>query len=380
MSKIYQRKDGRWAGQVWVTTSSGQRKRKTIYGSSRQEVKQKITLFNVEVATKGYVETSDMSIEQFLSEWVENLESVRFNTRNSYEDNIRLHINPHIGRIKIQKLRALDIQRLLSTIEAKGLSPRTCQYIFAILRKALNQAVKWNMINFNPSDGVDRPRVPKYEIQPLTAKEAKKFLDTAKERKDPFYPLFLLALSTGMRSGELLGLEWQDVDLENKRISVRHTLINKTKTLAEPKTARARRVIELSDLAVQALNEHKKNQAKIRLQASSWSSTYDLVFPTEIGTPFDHSHLTQRHFLPILKDAGLPRIRFHDLRHTAATLLLQAGEHPKVVQEMLGHSTISMTLDTYSHVLPSMQKEAAKKMNELLQESPSKYLSALQCV
>lgn len=115
MSKIYQRKDGRWAGQVWVTTSSGQRKRKTIYGSSRQEVKQKITLFNVEVATKGYVETSDMSIEQFLSEWVENLESVRFNTRNSYEDNIRLHINPHIGRIKIQKLRALDIQRLLST-------------------------------------------------------------------------------------------------------------------------------------------------------------------------------------------------------------------------------------------------------------------------
>ncbi len=277
MSKIYQRKDGRWAGQVWVTTSSGQRKRKTIYGSSRQEVKQKITLFNVEVATKGYVETSDMSIEQFLSEWVENLESVRFNTRNSYEDNIRLHINPHIGRIKIQKLRALDIQRLLSTIKAKGLSPRTCQYIFAILRKALNQAVKWNMINFNPSDGVDRPRVPKYEIQPLTAKEAKKFLDTAKERKDPFYPLFLLALSTGMRSGELLGLEWQDVDLENKRISVRHTLINKTKTLAEPKTARARRVIELSDLAVQALNEHKKNQAKIRLQASSWSSTYDLV-------------------------------------------------------------------------------------------------------
>ena len=380
MSKIYQRKDGRWAGQVWVTTPSGQRKRKTIYGSSRQDVKQKITLFNVEVATKGYVDTSDMTIEKFLSEWVENLESVRFNTRNSYEDNIRLHINPHIGKIRLQKLRSLDIQRLLSTIKEKGLSPRTCQYVFAILRKALNQAVKWNMINFNPSDGVDRPRVPKYEIEPLTAKEAKKFLDTAKERKDPFYSLFLLALSTGMRSGELLGLEWEDVDLENGRISVRHTLNAKTKTLAEPKTARARRVIELTDLATQALKEHKKEQAEIRAQADSWDSTFNLVFPTGVGTPFDHSHLTQRHFHPILKQAELPKIRFHDLRHTAATLLLQAGEHPKVVQEMLGHSTISMTLATYSHVLPSMQKDAAKKMNELLQESSSKYLPALQCV
>lgn len=373
MSKIYQRKDGRWAGQVWVTTSTGQRKRKTIYGASRQEVRQKITLFNVEVATKGYIETSDMSVEQFLDEWIENLDSVRFNTKNSYADNIRLHIVPHLGNIKLQKLRPLDIQRLLSTLKGKGLSPRTCQYVFSILRKALNQAVKWNMLNFNPTDGVDRPRVPKYQIEPLTVEEARKFLDTAKEMGDPFYPLFVLAISTGMRAGELLGLEWEDVDLKNSRLSVRHTLINKTKTLAEPKTAKARRVIELTGLAVDVLKDHRKKQTEARLQESAWDSTYNLVFPTGIGTPFDHSHLTQRHFHPILEQAGLRKIRFHDLRHTAATLLLQAGEHPKVVQEMLGHSTISMTLDTYSHVIPSMQKEAARKMDEMLKESPSYY-------
>lgn len=121
MPKIYKRTDGRWAGQVWVTTSTGQRKRKTIYGASRQEVRQKITLFNVEVATKGYIETSDMSVEQFLDEWIENLDSVRFNTKNSYADNIRLHIVPHLGNIKLQKLRPLDIQRLLSTLKGKGL-------------------------------------------------------------------------------------------------------------------------------------------------------------------------------------------------------------------------------------------------------------------
>jgi integrase len=245
--------------------------------------------------------------------------------------------------------------------------------VFSILRKALNQAVKWNMLNFNPSDGVDRPRVPKYQIEPLTVEEARKFLDTAKEMEDPFYPLFVLAISTGMRAGELLGLEWEDVDLKNSRLSVRHTLINKTKTLAEPKTAKARRVIELTGLAVDVLKDHRKKQAETRLQESAWDSTYNLVFPTGIGTPFDHSHLTQRHFHPILEKAGLRKIRFHDLRHTAATLLLQAEEHPKVVQEMLGHSTISMTLDTYSHVIPSMQKEAARKMDELLKESPSHY-------
>jgi integrase len=298
---------------------------------------------------------------------------VRFNTRNSYKDNIRLHIDPHIGHIKLQRLTALDIQRLLNTLKQKGLAPRTCQYIYSILRKGLSQALKWGLISFNPSDGVDRPRVPKHQIIPLNKEQAKLFLKTAKKRQDPYYALFVLAISTGMRSGELLGLQWEDIDLKNARLSVRHTLIARTKTLAEPKTNKSRRVIELSDVAVAALKQHRKKQAEKRLKNPNWDSTFDLVFCTKNGTPFDNSHLTQRHFHPILEDAGLPQVRLHDLRHTAATLLLQAGEHPKIVQEMLGHSTIAMTLDTYSHVIPSMQKEAAKKMNVLLQESRVRY-------
>ncbi|MGI6626708.1 MAG: tyrosine-type recombinase/integrase [Limnochordia bacterium] len=374
MAEPYKRKDGRWACDVWVTTNSGEQKRKTIYGKNEREVKQKVTLFNADVARNGYVKSSPLTTGQFLTEWAENLASVRLNTKNSYRNNIRLHVTPHIGHIKLQRLTPLDIQNLLSTLEKKELSPRTCQYVYSILRKGLKQALKWGLITFNPSDGVDRPLVPKHQIKPLSTEQAKLFLQTAKRLEDPYYALFVLAISTGMRSGELLGLQWEDVDFVNARLSVRHTLITSTKTLAEPKTAKSRRVIELSDIAVSALKQHRRDQAEERLINPDWETTYNLVFSTRNGTPLDHSHLTQRHFHRILDEAGLPRIRFHDLRHSAATLLLQAGEHPKIVQEILGHSTIAMTLDTYSHVTPSMQKEAAKKMHDLLQESRGHYV------
>jgi len=187
-------------------------------------------------------------------------------------------------------------------------------------------------------------------------------LEVAKQ--DRLYALYALALTTGMRQGELLGLRWADVDLDRATVHVRQQLRRlkgEGMHFSEPKTARGRRTIALPDMAIDVLKLHRKAQLEARLAAGSLWQDYDLVFPNQTGKPMERQNINRRSFLPLLDKAGLPRIRFHDLRHSAATLLLAQGVHPKVVQERLGHSQISLTMDTYSHVLPDMQQEAARK-------------------
>ncbi len=239
-------------------------------------------------------------------------------------------------------------------------SARLRQLAHAVLHRALEQAVKWGMVPRNVCDAVDPPRVLKADIHALTSEQVAVLLETANGNR--LEALYVLAVASGMRLGEMFGLQWSDVNLEDDAVTIRHTLLELSGklTLAEPKTAKSRRRVELPEMAVRALLQHRKRMVAEGHAASPW------VFCNQHGGPLRRSHFHRQDFKPLLKKADLPDIRFHDLRHTSATLLLSQGVHPKIVQERLGHSQISVTMDTYSHVLPTMQREAANKMNAIL--------------
>jgi len=257
-------------------------------------------------------------------------------------------------------------------MQDRGLSPRTVRYTHTILKNALDQAVRWGKIYRNPADLVDLPRQDKKEMKCLTPEQAIIFMDAT--IYSPHKALFSLLMASGMRPSEALGLKWPDIDFKNKRVTVRRSLsrVNgKGLVLEETKTARSRRTIPLPGDIITDLqelnNEYDKAAAK-RTAKEKWNlpveEYYDqeLVFANETGGPLDEGNILRRHFKPLLKSAGLPEIKLYNLRHTCATLLLSAGENPKIVSERLGHSSINLTLDTYSHVLPDMQVSATDKM------------------
>jgi integrase len=240
---------------------------------------------------------------------------------------------------------------------------RVRQLTHAVLRRALKQALRWGIVARNPCEAVDPPRVPKRTISPLTAEQVQTFLEAAKE--DRLYALCVVAIETGMRLGEIFGLQWPVVELKDRAIKVQHTLmeINGKLTLAEPKTPKSRRRIDLPQVVVDALTKHRAQSVREGFAKVPW------VFCNATGGPLRRTHFHVNHFKSLLDKADLPVIRFRDLRHTSATLLLAAGVHPKVVQERLGHSQIGITLDTYSHVVPTMQLEAADKLDAMMRAS-----------
>jgi integrase len=261
--------------------------------------------------------------------------------------------------VSLSKLTAQQLQALYSALERDGVSPRTRAQTHAVLHVALRDAVKAGRLPVNPADAVDRPKVPKKEIRPLDAEQTKALLKHAEG--DRLHALYVLAVTTGLRQGELLGLRWEDIDLGSGRLAVRRTLREDAGKLAfgEPKTRASVRSVDLPATAVRALREHRR-----RMLAEG--NPGPIVFCDTQGGPLRKSNLIRRSFRPLLERAGLPIVQFHDLRHTAATLLLGPGVHPKIVQERLGHADISTTMNTYSHVLPSMQTEAADRLEELL--------------
>jgi integrase len=237
------------------------------------------------------------------------------------------------------------------------------QLIHTTLHKALKQAVRWGLVPRNVTEAVTSPRPNKKEIHPLIPKEARTLLEAAKGER--FEALYVLAVTAGLRRGELLGLRWTDVDLERGYVQVRQQLIRTRGglTFTSPKGGKSRSV-RLTTTAVKALQSHRERQLEEKLRLAGLWNESGLVFTTGIGTPMDGDNLVKRSFKPLMSRTRLPQIRFHDLRHTFATLLLSRGTHPKVVQEMLGHADISQTMDTYSHVLPDMQEEAVSEIEE----------------
>ena len=216
----------------------------------------------------------------------------------------------------------------------------------------------------NPTEAADPPRRVRKQIKPLDRKQVARLFEAA--RDDRLEALYVLAILTGLREGELLGLRWEDVDLESRVLRVQQQLVRTKRGLifGRPKNDRGR-VVKLATTAIAALRRHRKRQLEERVKAGSLWQESGLVFTTTVCTPIDASNLPRYHLYPLLERAGLPRVRFHDLRHTFATIMLQNGEHPKVVQEMLGHANISETMDTYSHVLPDMQSDAMKRLDAL---------------
>jgi integrase len=346
---IYRRKDGRWVGQYGVQTGSG-KKTKYIYGKNRKEVAAKLAKAIAERDAGVVFDAGSLKVGPYLDRWLDSVkDTVKQRTWKRHEEVVRLHLKPSLGSIKLDKLGALQVQSLYRTKLNSGLSARTVQIIHTTLSKALKQAVKWQLVSCNIAETVDPPRSPKKEIRPLNRKQVRMLLEAAEETK--LYALYVLAVTTGMRQGELLGLKWEDVDLVTGSLQVRRTVFDGK--ISAPKTSKSRRSIKLTQLTVGALQGHQRQ--------GEW------VFSSRVGTPISCHNLHNRMWKPLLNNAGLPpNTRFHDLRHTCATLLLTKGVHPKIVQEMLGHSTISITLDTYSHVLPNMQKEAVRAMEDLI--------------
>lgn len=364
---ITRRKNGGWMAQYSVYTAEG-RKRRTIYGKTRTEVAAKLTKALSDRESGLIFDAGSQTVGEYLERWLEDSVkgSVKPRTHESYGWLVRKHIIPEIGRVKLASLNPAHLQRLYHSRMDSGLSARSVRYIHAVMHRALKQALRWGLVPRNACEAVDPPKPQKKEITPLSRDEARRLLDSV--RGDRLEALYILATHCGIRQGELLGLRWEDIDLDAATLQVRRTL-STAKTgprFAAPKTAKSRRTIMLNRPAVEALARHHERQfEESTILAGEWKD-YSLVFATTHGTPLNPRNLVNRSFKPLLRQAALPNIRFHDLRHTCATLLLSGGVHPKLVQELLGHATIAITLDTYSHVLPGMGDQAATAMEDAL--------------
>jgi integrase len=325
--------------------------------------------------TGSLVERSRQSVREYLEEWIEAIEAtVRPSTLHSYRRNIRVHVIPRIGGVRLQALDGADLNllyRQLLTPKADGgagLAPRTVRYIATILRRALKDAVRWSRLLRNPSDAADPPRpTAGRRIQYWDAGTLAEYLNRSRQADDRYLPLWTLLATTGARRGEILGLRWQDVDLKAKTASIVQTVIavDHEVQIGTPKTAKGRRSIVLDEGTVTELRRWRKRQAEERLLLGAGYRDHDLIFAKPTGEPL-HPERVSREFVRRVERWDLPPLTLHGLRHTWATLALKAGVHPKVVQERLGHSTIAITLETYSHVTGSLHEEAAEQVADLI--------------
>ncbi|MDQ2905467.1 MAG: site-specific integrase [Chloroflexota bacterium] len=366
---IYQRSDGRWTASI--TLEGEGRRRKSFYGKTRKEVQEQLKVALREQQQGMLMTTPQQTVEQFLTQWLEDHKAaLRIRSYERYGELVRLHIIPVLGYHQLQKLTPQHVQAFYTKKLKGGLSSTTVNGLHAMLHKALDDAVRYNLIARNVCDAVSPPRRVHYEIQPLSMEQAQQFLAIAKGHS--LEAIFVLAITSGMRRGEILALKWQDINFSQNTLQVRRIFTRQPGNRyieAEPKTEKSRRSILLALIVVTLLKQHRARQLEAKLKAGSQWQDRDLVFCTALGTPLNPSKVVDR-FKTLLKKGGLPSIRFHDLRHSAATILLSLGVHPKVVQELLGHNQISMTMDIYSHVLPGMQRDAMAKLNDALQELP----------
>jgi integrase len=364
---IYQREDGLWVSSVSLGyDANGKRKRKVVYGQSKVEVQNKLRNLQATHATLHRGCPDKFTLDDHLTLWLE--ERVRTKTRATTYDRYKLvvekQIAPLIGSVRLDQLTRAHVVRLYDLLEKRGESPRATQMAGIVLHTALQYALDLQYVPLNVCKGVGRPKVEQKEMKVYDASQLLEFLEAA--ASDRLCALYVLAVETGMRQGELFGLQWPDIDFTGGTIQVQRSLqeLRGELELKPPKTSAARRRILVSAFTRDALHEHRK-----RMLAEGWDVKAGQVFVDEKGGFLRKSNVSRRSFRSIMKRAGLPRIRFHDLRHTAATLLLMADENVKVVSERLGHKKIEITLNTYSHVLPTMQQGAADKMNRLFMGS-----------
>lgn len=391
---IHKRANGLWAATIDLgVDDKGKRRRKTIYGKRKKQVATRLRELQTDADNGRIADAGKITVAAYLKTWLETTARPRIvpKTYVRYQQLVKCLIAPKIGGIRLAKLAPLHIKAMFAALEKNGVayvtkkgkpatrhvSARTIQMAGTMLHTALRDAVKEDrLIKFNPASGVSKPKPPKTKMQVWDRGQVARFLVAC--RSDRLYPLYALAIDSGARQGELFGLRWQDIDFTTGSVLLQSSLeeINGHLRLKEPKSGKGRR-IELSRFAVDALLQHRK-----AMLAEGHARPDAPVFCDTAGGWLRKGNVLRRSFWLAIALAGLhdaekaiqegrqpeplPKIRFHDLRHTTASLLLLAGVHPKVVQERLGHAKIEVTLNIYSHLLPTMQKEAAEQLNAIL--------------
>lgn len=385
---VRQASNGSWYFVIDTTLPGGPRRQARRRGfPTRRSAQSALVKILAELSDQSHVAPSNLTLREYLEDrWLPVVaQELRPSTFDSYRRNLRLHVLPKIGHVPLQVLDASVLTQLyleLGTVGRKNhdlgapLSPRTVTYVHTILRRALQMAYEWDLTSRNVADRARPPRLraheKRHEMRTWTAEQVAVFLGSV--RGDRLYSLWAVLSSTGLRRGEALGLPWEAVDLNTGRLSVVRCLADVVDAeddrpvWTDPKTARGRRSISLDPVTAATLRGHRVAQAAERLASGAGCVDHRLVFCERDGRPLHPNRLT-RTFHRRVRDAGLPDIRLHDLRHTWATLALQTGVHPKVVQERLGHSSVSITLDIYSHVSAAMETDAANRVAALFMPS-----------
>jgi integrase len=364
-----------WSYVLYLGRDQDGKKRQKWVGGfrTRRDAEEALTQSLDRVRTGTWADPGRITVAEYLEQWLDGIRpSLRPKTTASYEDALRGWVIPRVGSVRLVGLTAPRLRALYGELlesgrrnGSGGLSPRSVQYAHRIVSHALKDAVDHGLLVRNPASLVKPPRVPKPPMRVWSADEARRFLTAVAD--DRLCALWTLLLTTGLRRGEVLGLRWEDVDLKRGRLAVRQTVvaIGYDVDVSEPKTTTGRRSVSLDPTTVAALKAHRRRQAEELLRAELGAGESELVFTTEDGSMI-HPDRISKVFAQLIEQHELPTIRLHDLRHTAATLALTAGVHPKVVQERLGHANITITLDTYSHVLQGLQEDAAAKVAELV--------------
>jgi integrase len=369
---VYPRKNNQgkvigYRASYWVRTANG-RTRRYVSGKTKTEALAALRKATADRDGGLVFDAKNLKLGRYLERWLQDSVkgTVKQTTYEGYERLARVHLVPTVGDVKLRLLTPVHIRALYREKIASGLAATSVQRIHALLHKALKEAVNDGLIPRNVTDAVKAPRQQRKEMKTFTPEQAHAFLDAAKE--DRLGALYVVAIHTGLRQGELFGLRWEDVDLEAGTLSVHRTLSGAKggPTFTTPKNDKPRRV-RLTSQAIEALRDHRKRQLEERMRFAGLWQDHGLVFCSTVGTPLSRHNVYNRSFKPLLERAGLPRtFRFHDLRHTFATLMASCGGHSTVVQEMLGHATVNITLDLYSHVLPDMQEDAVDRLGALL--------------
>lgn len=364
-------KDG-WRGRITLgrDPETGKLKTKAFYGKTRKDVSDKMAEALAQLHEGNYTEPNKKTVGEYLDEWLSTIKpSVKLTTWESYAIQVRKHIKPAIGHLKLQQLQTRHIQKLINNkIQEGHLTVRSIKYIHVVLNNALEQAIKEQLIKFNPAVAAKLPKQEKKEVEALTIEQVKAFLAKAKETRH--YTAYLVELATGLRRGELLALRWKNIDLEAGNLQIKENLVvvKGGAIFQEPKTKSSKRDINLPPHINAELKKHKKVQAEERLRLGDQYKNNDLVFCRKDGDPL-HPRSFSEHFEKLvrkLQAEGFPKISFHGLRHTFATLALQVGVEAKTLQDILGHSTINITLDFYSHTTQIMREEATNKISGIV--------------
>ena len=352
------------SGSYWVAAlSMGAGRRKVFRGKSRQVVQRKLAQARRDL--EEGVNPSEETVGAYLIRWLDGKRGIDEKSWLSYESKVRIHCKP-IHKVRLSKLTPAHLQALYAGIQR---SPQTVKHIRTLLSSAFQQAEDWGLVRKNPARMVPGPKVPKHEYVTFDQEQAGSFIAAVQD--DRLEALYIFAIGTAARQGEIFSLRWEDLDGDS--VSVRHTLTRPRGggyNVKENKSDSSRRMIPLQPFVMDALRRHKVKQAEERLASYVWDDT-GFVFTDSIGHPLRYNNFMRRNYYPLLERNGLPKIRFHDLRHTVATLLLTRGVNPKVVSEMLGHASVKITLDRYSHVTPSMRAEASRTLEEILLATPA---------